>query len=191
MALAAAYDRQMKALLPPGKIWRKVASVLADFFLACAQELERVDQRGQDLINEADPRTTTELLPDFERVYKLVASGSIDERRARLVAAVIRRQRVRPVDYQQVLAPLLQQDPEDVVVRETTHAQAVSTGDEKEIYRFFIYRNPALAGTADLVAAQALVDKMSHSHTKGVVIETLGFIVDDPHSIVDRDIIGA
>lgn len=180
----------MKALLPPGKLWRMVASTLADFLLACAQELARVDARADALIEEADPRTTTELLPDFELDLGLIASGTLADRRARVIALLLRRQRVRNVDYQQALAPLLQQLPADVVVIETSRAQAIAVADDREIYRFFVYRNPALPGTADLVAAQALVDQMSHSHTSGHVIESISFLCDSALSLCERDRLG-
>lgn len=190
MGVAESYARQMKALLPPGRLWRMVASVLADFFLACAQELERIDGRVQDILFESDPRTTNELLPDWENEYGLAASGSIDERRARIVALQLLNQKVRPVDYQQVLAPLLLQDPEDVVIIETSRAQAIALANDREIYRFFVYRDPGLPGTADIAAAQALLDSIEHSYTKGHVIQSLSFLCDDAHSLCDRDRLG-
>lgn len=187
---AAAYARQMKALLPPGKVWRMVESVLADFFLACGQELARVDARADSLLEESDPRTTTELLPDFERELDITASGTLAERRARVISLLLLRQRVRPVDYQQALAPLLVQDPAAVVVLETSRAQAIAMANDREIYRFFIYRNPALPGTPDIASAQALVDKMSHSHTQGHVVQSISLLCDDPFSLCDRDRLG-
>lgn len=190
MGVADSYARQMKALLPPGRLWRMVASVLADFFLACAQELERIDARVQDLLREGDPRTTDELLPEWEKEYGLTASGSIDERRARVIALQLLNQRVRPADYQAVLAPLLQLDPADVDVIETSRAHAIAVGNDREIYRFFVYRNPALPGTPDIAAAQALLDSIEHSHTKGQVIQSIGFFCDDANSLCDRDVLG-
>jgi hypothetical protein len=188
---ADAYARMMRHLLPPGKLWRHDSdSVLSKVLLASADEMERIDQRALDLIEEADPRTTTELLPDFERELGLVAEGTLAERRARVVALLLRRQRFRPVDFQQVLAPLLGQDPEDVVVIENSRAFAVLVDDDREIFKFFIYRDPDLPGDYDLAAAQGLVDDMKPSHTAGFVIESINMLCDDPFSLCDRDRLG-
>lgn len=63
-----AYTRQLKALLPPGTLYRlEPSSTLSRTLEACADELTRVDGRGADLINESDPRTATETLLDWAR----------------------------------------------------------------------------------------------------------------------------
>lgn len=184
---AEAYARMLKALLPSGKIWR-LNAVLEDIFLANGDELARVDARAFTLMTESDPRTADELLPDFERVLDLYGSGTEAERRAIVVALLIRRGRFRPADFQQVLAPIYGLDPADVVVVETTHAQAVAMGDEREIFRFFIY--PAVPGTYDLEAVQRMIDAMKPSHTLGVGGMTADFLCDDPDSLCDRDLLG-
>jgi len=187
---ALRYSRMLMSLLPPGKVWRYVGSTLSDLFLGCADELERVEGRVDDLIEESDPRTATELLPEFERELGLVAAATITERRANIVARLIARQRFRPVDFRTALAGLLGQLPTDVVVIERSRAYAISVGDDREIYRFFVYRNPALPGTYFLASAQALVDKIKPSHTVGTVIESINFLADDPFSLTDRDLLG-
>jgi uncharacterized protein YmfQ (DUF2313 family) len=69
---AEAYARQLKQLLPPGKLWLlEEDSVLSAFMLGLAEEFARVDARGQALLEEADPRTSTELLAEWERVLGL------------------------------------------------------------------------------------------------------------------------
>jgi uncharacterized protein YmfQ (DUF2313 family) len=66
---AAAYLDQLQALLPPGAAWpREADATLTALLSAWAEELARVDARASDLVEEADPRTTFELLPDWERV---------------------------------------------------------------------------------------------------------------------------
>lgn len=42
-----------------------------------AEEFARLDRRGEDLIAETDPRSTTELLPEWERVLGLPDECSI------------------------------------------------------------------------------------------------------------------
>ncbi len=73
MAMTAEdYRDQLLALQPPGaalpvdpdSTWGRLLQALAD-------ELARIDGRADDLVDEADPRTTYELLPDWERVAGL------------------------------------------------------------------------------------------------------------------------
>lgn len=185
------YVRMMLELLPPGKLWRRLeGSVLYALLFGSADELWRVDSRAADLVSEADPRTATELLPDYERELGLDPAPTTDERRARIIARTVQRQRIRPVDFQTALAPLLGQDSADVVVIERTHAFAVSIDDDREIFRFFIYRDPSEPGTYFLSSAQEQVDRMAPSHTIGTVIESVNFLCDDPFSLCDRDLLG-
>ncbi len=179
-------------LLPPGRLWRMVGeSTLVKLLHGCADELARLDARVDDLFDEADPSTADELLPEYERELGLASDGTTAERQARVVARVVARQRYRPVDFQTALAPLLGQLPADVVVLERTHADAVALGDEREIFRFFIYRDPTLPGSYYVDSAQAIVDQIKPSHTVGHVIESVSFLCDDPHSLCDRDLLGA
>jgi len=183
----------LAALLPPGKLWDLVASMLSDLFAACADELGRLDARVSDLLREAIPSTAVELLPDYESELELVpgASDTNAQRQARIVAQTIADQGFRPSDFQTALAPLLVQDASDVVVLERSAAFAASINDVREIFRFFIYRDPTLPGTADIASAQALVDKIKASHTVGTVIESVNLLCDDSHSLCDRDLLGA
>jgi uncharacterized protein YmfQ (DUF2313 family) len=188
---ANAYARMLKQLLPPGALWRlDPDSVLSKLFLACGDELERVSERVRDLFEEVDPRTADELLPDFERLLDLPSTGTDAERRARVVALLVRRQRVRPVDFQQALALILGQAVEDVVVLEQSRAFAIAVGDDQEIYRFFVYRDPTEPGDYNLDDAQFVIDLMAPSHTKGHAIESIDFLCDDEFSLCDRDLLG-
>lgn len=92
MALnAGAYLQQLQALLPRGLAWPRAANAyLTKLLSAYSEDLARIDQRIDELLNEADPRTTTELLPDWERVAGLpdpcvTEELSIEQRRAALV----------------------------------------------------------------------------------------------------------
>lgn len=86
------YLHQLQSLLPLGSAWtRDPDATLTQLLLALAQEFGRVDQRGVDLIAEADPRTTSELLSDGERVAGLpdtclTAGQTIQQRRVALVS---------------------------------------------------------------------------------------------------------
>ena len=84
-----AYGRQLAQLLPSGPAWRFAPegpfALLLD---ALGQEFARVDGRAGVLPDEADPRTTLELLPDWERVAGLpdACTGQPDDTAERQVA---------------------------------------------------------------------------------------------------------
>jgi hypothetical protein len=63
--------------------------------------------------------------------------------------------------------------------------------DSAQIYNFFCLRDPALPGTADLVEAQRLFKRTALAHMRAFVVESLALKFDDPHSLFDRDVIGA
>ena len=65
------YTGMLLGLLPPGPAWPQEDSQIARMLSGWAQELARLDARSANLVEEADPRTTEELLPDWERVAGL------------------------------------------------------------------------------------------------------------------------
>jgi uncharacterized protein YmfQ (DUF2313 family) len=67
------YVELLKNLFPTGAAWpRAVSSGFHKLFEAIAEEFVRFDTRlGVDLVNEADPQTTSELLTDWERIVRL------------------------------------------------------------------------------------------------------------------------
>ena len=66
------YLAHLQALLPPGPAWPRAADAALTRQLAgLALELARVDARAAAVVEEADPRTTAELLLDWERVAGL------------------------------------------------------------------------------------------------------------------------
>src|ERR1051326_3382650 len=69
---SAQYLKSVLQLLPQGRAWLKEPSALtyqsAD---ALAQELARIDARAVTLLRESDPRTTAELISDWERICGL------------------------------------------------------------------------------------------------------------------------
>jgi uncharacterized protein YmfQ (DUF2313 family) len=90
---AAAYARALKALLPPGRLWKKdLDSVLSKLFLAIGDEFARIDERVHELLDEHDPRTTLELLEEWEDMLGLPdecleeTPETINERRAAIVS---------------------------------------------------------------------------------------------------------
>jgi len=91
---AEAYARQLKQLLPRGLLWQlEPTSWLSRLLLAIADELARIDARGEDLQNEWDPRTALETLPDWERILGITppAGATATERQLAVTAAFVAR----------------------------------------------------------------------------------------------------
>jgi uncharacterized protein YmfQ (DUF2313 family) len=67
------YLALLQALLPTGPAWATddPDSILNEYLAALAVEYVRLHARAEALMDEADPRTTLELLADFERVLGL------------------------------------------------------------------------------------------------------------------------
>lgn len=91
---ATAYLTQLQALLPRGAAWtRDPEAVLTKLLQALAAEFARIDTRAGNLLLECDPRLTTELLPDWERVAGLPDAcvgqpETLTDRRAALHARI-------------------------------------------------------------------------------------------------------
>jgi uncharacterized protein YmfQ (DUF2313 family) len=69
---AFAYARMLRKLLPPGLLWRTDPdAVESKAFVAMGDELVRVEQRGDTLIEESDPRTAVETLDSWETILGL------------------------------------------------------------------------------------------------------------------------
>ena len=74
---ADAYTRQLKQLLPGGRLLRvDPGGTLSKLLQGVADELARIDARAVILVNEWDPSTADELLADWERVLGLPADGT-------------------------------------------------------------------------------------------------------------------
>jgi uncharacterized protein YmfQ (DUF2313 family) len=84
-------------LLPPGVAWNRTpSSNLYKLATALAEEICRVEARAMELLVESDPRTTVELLEDWERILGLPGecvdlASTIQERQANVVAKLISR----------------------------------------------------------------------------------------------------
>ncbi|WP_249583359.1 YmfQ family protein [Pseudomonas viridiflava] len=66
------YAEQLQTLLPPGPAWdpERVPEV-QQLIAGLSHEFARIDGRAFDLLNEMDPATVSELVPDWERVMNL------------------------------------------------------------------------------------------------------------------------
>lgn len=82
---ATAYSRQLKLLLPRGRVWvLDEGAQLPKLLLAIADELARVDGRAAQLLLEWDPRTADETLEDWEQVLGVVPAEGASEAGRRL-----------------------------------------------------------------------------------------------------------
>ena len=192
MGLSDAYANLVRSLFPKGRAFtRDPGSNISKVSQGSADELVRVHQRGLDLIEESDPRTCSETVSDWEVALGLTGTGTLQERRDNIVSFLLSDAGFRTQDFKDALAPVLGLQPAQVIVIETTRADAISSGDDRFIFQFFIKRDPSLPGTYNVDAAQHIVDQMAPSHTQGFVIVSDNFLTDDPDSLTDRDVLGA
>lgn len=90
--IASDYLDHLRALLPPGPAWyAENGSSLNNLLDSFAAEFARIDARIEVLLDEADPRSTTELLADWERLAVLpdvcvTIDQTIEQRRLALVS---------------------------------------------------------------------------------------------------------
>lgn len=90
---AARIRRMLQKLLPRGLAWPRLSgTVLGRLLEGMGVEIWRVEQRALELLREADPRTTAELLADWERVAGLPdpCTGPLESASARRAALVAR-----------------------------------------------------------------------------------------------------
>lgn len=78
MRTAEDYLEQLHALLPKGDaLTQELDTDLSNLLLALADEFARFDARAEQLLEEIDPRTTTELIAEWERVTGLPDCAAI------------------------------------------------------------------------------------------------------------------
>lgn len=104
----AAYLAQLKALIPPGRAWsRERGTTLGAFLEAAAHELAEIDGEAVALLLDIRPATTTELLPDWERVAGLPdncssLASTLVERRASLLTKIVTRLNLNPSTFEEI-----------------------------------------------------------------------------------------
>lgn len=79
------YHQMLCDLLPRGRAWPRDGED-GQLMYAWSAELFRVEQRGWQLLEEWDPRTTSELFTDWEHFFELPGTGTEEERRPKLIA---------------------------------------------------------------------------------------------------------
>lgn len=105
------YTPLLQALLPQGLAWtRDPAALLTKLLSGLGATFDRVDRQALQLIEEADPRTTSDLLVDWERVAGLPGvdpvPGTLGGRRLALVARLVARGRQDEAYFVELAASL-------------------------------------------------------------------------------------
>lgn len=99
---AESYAREMLAVMPTGPIWpRDLTGRWGGILLGSADELVRVRTATDVLLRELDPRTTFDMLGDWEQAYGLpdpcvAPPTTVEERRRRLLQLVTMKGSTRP-----------------------------------------------------------------------------------------------
>jgi len=114
IGLRSKYSKVIRRLFPKGLAWlglQDFESNLYKLLDSYSNEPYRIDKRSTELIKEVDPRTTLELLRDWERLLGLPdecdsapEDQSIQERRTRIIQVLTTRGGQNESFYQQLAA---------------------------------------------------------------------------------------
>ena len=139
------YASMLTALLPPGRLWpTERSSALQGLLRGLASDLADIEARAARLLEELDPRTTRDLLPEWERLVGLPdectsPAATVAERRARVVQRFAMRPGGATAAYLQSIATLLGYT--DVIVDQLHPCECGYTecgeevgGDDADVY---------------------------------------------------------
>lgn len=178
---ANAYARQFKQLLPPGRLFRlEPGSWLSKVMLAIADEMARIDARGVNLLDEWDPRTALETLPDWERCLGITppVGATTSERQVAVTAKYVARGGQTPAYFIQLAAGL----GFIATIAETganTWTMTVNLAASSASYTLRV--SEARAGSArsgdrvanrDVAELEALINKAKPAHTLALFVYT-------------------
>jgi uncharacterized protein YmfQ (DUF2313 family) len=157
----------LQALLPTGPAWpREPGAVLTGVLDGWAEELARLDARAAALLDEADPSTAVETLPEWEHDLGLLGEGGIAERQAAVVGALNAQGGVSE-PYFQALATSAGLDVQITTYRpfqvgRSTAGEALTNGD----WLFtWLVTGPAATTPEARAALEALFRTLKPSHT--------------------------
>lgn len=160
------HDDLLRRLLPPLAIDRNGAAIAGELS-AYGAALDLAALSADALLAEADPRTTTALLADWERNYGLEAgSSTVAVRRAALLAQILSGGGQSRAFYVQIAAALgytatvIEYTPHTVMSDVTYPLYA---GYWRYIWKV---RAHAMAGAVSAAAFEALIRKIKPAHTQ-------------------------
>lgn len=159
------HDDLLRRLLPPLSIDRNGRSITTELTVY-GDALDASTALADALLAEADPRTTSVLFTDWERIYGLEAGSQTDaQRRASLLAAILAGGGQSRAFYVQ-LAAALGYTANIIEYRPHTVLDDVEFplygGHWRHIWRVRAHAN---AGAATLAAFEALINKIKPAHT--------------------------
>jgi uncharacterized protein YmfQ (DUF2313 family) len=151
--MANDYTQVMQALLPIGVAWNRLPTTILGYLLdGMAQEFGRVEDRAWDLIEEADPRTTDELLDDWERIAGLPESwytpSTDDERRVALHIKLSTRGSqteefyLQQAEYAGFEGIEIERHPYSVFVAGSLCGESINGTEWRFVWRVFVGRPP-------------------------------------------------
>lgn len=176
--MARDYIAEFQALLPSGAAMpRAPDSVQTEFARAMAAEFARVDERAAQLLLEMDPRTTTELVADWERITGLPdpcldsAPTTLAGRRAAIVSRLIARGDGGPsVPSLTDIIVALGYDRDHVVFRRFHHeaftceSACTDALDPDEAGWMYLWEIVALHGALDATLKCQISDRYALAH---------------------------
>jgi uncharacterized protein YmfQ (DUF2313 family) len=174
-----AYARQLKALLPPGSLWRlDPASTLSRALQAAAGELARIDERGENLLLEADPRTAEETLDDWESFLGLPEEGqtlgtSIQQRQADITRKFIAQGGSTPAYFIALAAALGYTATIDYPAANTWRMNVTLSGESATLLEFRMgSRIGDRLGGRTVVELERVINKLKPAHTAVLFLYT-------------------
>ena len=153
-ARIAAYAAQARKLLPLGLIWAiRTGTPYGDFVDGLATEFARVESRFAEAELEIDPRTTTELISDWERNLGLpgecASNPTTTIARRAAITAKLASQGGQSVAYYTTLAATLgweieiEEYPPPAIERPTAPMVAGSACTELYVFAWTVHAPPA------------------------------------------------
>lgn len=102
------YKEMVWALYPKGLAWIRENGVLDKLNTAIAAELLKLEGRINTCLDEADPRTTAEMISDWERVWGLPdecspLGATLQERRTAIISKMLISGGMPPIFYQRLI----------------------------------------------------------------------------------------
>jgi uncharacterized protein YmfQ (DUF2313 family) len=178
------YGRLLEKLLPPGSLWNLEGdSELHKLLLGAGDELQRVEDRGADLIEESDPRTATETIGDWEEMLGLpdeqvtAISAVLAERRVAVTQKLVGRTGQNLDFFERLCAacgyPLLSLTKHAVdLLRSGTAECGESIVSVEDAYTITLELDTPTAGALTEAQFERVIRHATHSHIQVVFTYT-------------------
>lgn len=178
------YARVAIQLLPPGVIWNTDRdATIKKVALAITDEFARIDARAQNLVEELDPRTAAETLPEWEQAVSLPDDqvpeipATLPQRRVAVVQKLVGRTGQNYAFYARLCGacgyPLVSITKHAV---DMTRSGTARSGDRLSgtawAYAITITVSAATSGALTHAQFEAVIRHATHSHITVVFVYT-------------------